>query len=104
MPNPITLTEPEDQFLQSILTERYQNDCIRSLEGPLFLSLLNQVKTWPAAITFTEQEDRRLQVLLEGLVELLTPYPYPYSPLTFGQDTQQLSIIKSILTKLEAAR
>ena len=104
MLNPIDLTETQNRFLQEIFTEIYQNDQVRSLEGPLILSILDKVKTWPAPLVLTEQEDRRLQVQLEQFVEIATPYPYPYYPTTFGQDTRQLSIVKGLLKIMEDAR
>ncbi len=104
MANPITFTEPENRFLQELFTEIYQNDQVRSLEGPIILSIVNKLEVWPSSPTFTEQENRRIQYQLESLVELLKPYPYPYSPLTFGQDTQQIQIIQSASAKIQAAQ
>lgn len=103
MPGPISLTETQNRFLQEIFVEIYQDDCVRSLEGPLILSILNKVKAWPTPLQLTEQEARRIQYQLEKFDEIAKPYPYPYYPTTFGQDTQQLTVIDGILAILEAA-
>lgn len=104
MPSPISFTENENRLLQSTFTDIYQDDCVRSLEGPLIYSILKLLEQWPVTPTFTEQQSRRVQYQLEKYVELLKPYPYPYSPLTFGQDTQQLQIIQSALDKVKAGQ
>lgn len=104
MLNPINLTEPQNRWMQEIWTELYQDDRVRSLEGPLMLSILDKVKTWPAPLVLTEQEDRRIQYQLEQFVEVMKPYPYPYYPTTFGQDTQQLDLVSGILKIMEDAR
>lgn len=103
MPNPITFTEIENRNLQEILMEMYQNDQVRSLEGPLFLAIIAKLEIWPTAPTFTETENRRLQVIYEGFTEQLGTYSAIFSPLTFGQDTRQLSLTKCILKKIKAA-
>lgn len=104
MAHPITFTETENRNLQQIILERYQDDRIRSLYGSELNSILHKLEVWPSPTTFTEQESLTIQYQYERLVEILTPYPYPYSPLTFGQDTQQLVIIKSILAKVKAGQ
>lgn len=104
MPSPINFTETENRMLQSIFRELYENDEYRSTEGPLLLGIVNKLETWPTLLTLTEQENRRIQYQYESFAEIITPYPYPYSPQTFGQDTRQLSIVKSILTKVVAAQ
>lgn len=81
----------------------YQNDQIRSIEGPIILSILTKLETWPIAPVFDYIENRRMQVQFEGFIELVKPYPYPYSPLTFSQDTRQLTLIQSIFAKVLAA-
>lgn len=81
--------------------QMYENDQIRYYEGPIILGIVNKLETYPAAITFTEQENRRIQVEMEAGQELLTPYPYPYDPLTFRQPTQQIEILSCILFKLK---
>jgi hypothetical protein len=100
----ITFTEPENRMLQSIFMDIYQDDSVRSLEGDLILSIVKLLEVWPVAPTFTEQQSRRIQYQMEQFTEILTPYPYPYSPLTFGQDTRQLTLIKSVLAKVKAAQ
>lgn len=99
----IVFTEPENRFMQQNFLEMYQDDRIRSLEGPIILGILKKFEAWPTAPLFTEQENRRIQVFLETSDEVLEPYPYPYTPQTFGQDTHQIVLIKSILGKLKIA-
>lgn len=101
---PITLTEPENRTLQEFFVEIYQNDQVRSLEGPLILSILNKLEAWPIDLVLTGQENLRIQYQFEKFEEMLTPYPYPYSPLTFGQDTHQLVLIQSVMSKLKVAQ
>lgn len=103
MPTPINFNELENRMLQSQFRSIYENDCVRSLEGPLILGILNKFETWPAEVTFTEQEDRRVQVEMEQYIEIMKPYPYPYSPLTFGQPTEQMQICYGVLQKLKQA-
>lgn len=103
MPTPITFSAPENGMLQSQFRTIYEDDRIRSVEGAIILSILNKLEAYPVAPPFTEQEERRIQYQMEQFIELLKPYPYPYSPLTFGQDTRQLQLIQSVLAKIEAA-
>lgn len=90
-------------MLQSQFRTIYEDDRIRFYEGPIILSILNKLQDWPAPPAWTEQEQRRVQYQMEKFIELLKPYPYPYSPLTFGQDTRQLTLIERVLYKIEAS-
>lgn len=103
MPFPIRFSEQENAMLQSIFRTIYEDDRIRFYEGPIILGILNKLTEWPTPPGWTEQEQRRVQYQLEKFIELLKPYPYPYSPLTFGQDTRQLTLIERSLEKIEAA-
>lgn len=67
-------------------------------------SIISKLEVWPVPVTFTEQESQALQVKLVEFFEVVKPYPYPYSPLTFSQDTQQLSLVQSILAKVKAGQ
>lgn len=101
MPTPILFSEPENRMLQEQFREIYEDDRIRSVEGSIILSILNKLEAWPIPPPFTEQEERRLQYQMEKFIEIMKPYPYPYSPLTFGQDTRQLQITQCVLKKIK---
>lgn len=103
MPTPIIFCPAENEMLQSQFRTMYEDDRIRSVEGSIILSILNKLEAYPIPPPFTEQEERRIQYQMEQFVEMLKPYPYPYSPLTFGQDTRQLQLIQDVLAKIEAA-
>jgi hypothetical protein len=100
----ITFTESENRFMQSIFRTLYEDDAIRSLEGALILSILKKMETWPIAPSLTSKENNRIQYQLEKFIELMKPYPYPYYPTTFGQDTRQISVVQSIMTKIKVAQ
>lgn len=97
----ITFTALENEFLQSTIMTLYQDDYYRSFEGDLLRSILDLLEP-QVPIDFTEKQNRRLQYQMEKFLETAFPYPYPYYPTTFGQDTHQVSIIKSIQAKLIA--
>jgi hypothetical protein len=101
---PITFTDQENSFLQTVVNTMYQDDEVRTYEGPLILSILTLLEAYPTPPVFTEQQTRRLQVMLETFIEAATPYPYPYYPTTFGQTTTQLVICHSVLAKVQAAQ
>lgn len=86
------------------MTEIYQDDERRYYEGPLILSILNIVKSYPADAVFDEKQNRWLQYVMEKFNEIATPYPYPAYPTTFGQDTRLIGIIRSVQAKLKAAQ
>lgn len=90
-------------MLQSQFRTIYEDDRVRSLEGALILSILNKLEAYPTPPAWTEQEQRRVQYQMEQFMEMLKPYPYPSSPLTFGQNTRQLTLIERVLYKIEAA-
>lgn len=99
----ITFTAKENGFLQSAINTLYQDDYYRSFEGDLLLSILKLLEP-QVPVVFTEKQNRRLQYQMERFLEISLPYPYPYYPTTFGQDTRQLTVIKSIQVKLIAAQ
>lgn len=103
MSTPIVLTEQENRFLQSIFMEMYQSDRLRSYEPDLLLSLVQAFETWPAPLNLTEQQNNRVQWQLQKFQEIMKPYPFPYYPTTFGQDTRQLGVVNSIMDKFKAA-
>lgn len=90
-------------MLQSFFRTLLEDNRIYFYEGPLITSILNKLSAYPTPPPWTEQEQRRVQWQMEKFIELLKPYPYPYSPLTFGQDTRQLTLIERVLEKIEAA-
>lgn len=92
-------------MLQSMLLEMSQNyQTLQYYPDGFLTGILAKLEVWPIAPTFTEQENRALQVLFEGFDEAVKPYPYPYSPLTFSQDTRQVVLVESILAKVKAAQ
>ena len=102
MANPITLTETENRLLQSIFREIYEDYRLRSVEPDMLLSLVQAFETYPAPLVLTAAQTNRVTWQLQKFVEISRPYPYPYYPTTFGQDTRQLRVIESIIVKLGA--
>jgi len=80
----------------------YENDQIRSLEGPLILSIVNKLETWPLDLSLTEQENRRMQVQLESFYEIAKLSPRPCYPTTLNLNSTQANLIIQIQSKLEA--
>lgn len=90
-------------MLQEMFIELSQDAQRRQYYELVYQSIINKIEAWPAPVLFTEQENRAIQYLYEGFVELLKPYPYPYSPLTFSQPTMQVEICFGTLHKLKQA-
>lgn len=103
MPYPIQFDQAENALLQSQFRTIYEDDRVRSLEGPIILSILNKLEVWPEPPAWTEQEQQRVQYQMRQFIDLLKPFPYPSSPMTFGQDTRQLTLIEMVLEKIEAS-
>jgi hypothetical protein len=101
MPKPINFTPRENGMLQSQFRTLLEDGEIRYYEGALIQSILTKLELYPTPPAWTEQEQRRVQYQMEKFMEMLKPYPWPYSPLTFGQDTQQLNLIMAVLTRIE---
>lgn len=100
---PITFTEIENRNLQEIFIELSQDATRAQYYQAVLPSIISKIEAYPASVLFTEQENRAIQYLYEGFAELLKPYPYPYSPLTFQQPTVQMEIVFRILHKLKEA-
>ena len=100
---PISFTEQENRHLQSVLTNVRQ-DAQQYQYYPGSDSILSKLETWPASVVFTEQESRQLQTLYFHCQEVAVPFqPLQARDLTFGQPTETIHIVESILMKLEAS-
>ena len=99
---PINLDEFENRALQSMFTE-IKMDAQRRQYYPNCLDILTKLEAWPSPVILTEQENREIQYLFEGFLEVCKPYPYPYSPLTFSQPTVQVELCYRVLYKLKQA-
>lgn len=106
MPTPITFTAEENRMLQSQFRTMYEDDSIRSIEGPIILSILQKIEAYPTVPVFTEQEERLIQYQMEQFIEILKPYLYPFTYPTvpvIGQESVQLQLVESVLAKIEAS-
>jgi len=69
----------------------------------VYPSILNKLEAG-MTVTFTEQEARVVQTLYQHFRNLCLPFPVLQArEMTFGQDLRQYYLVKSILTKVEAA-
>lgn len=107
MPSIITFTSEECEFLQEIVNEMYQDDSIRSLEGPLIHGILVKLQTAgnPPSVTFGSIENERIQYMTaamnDQLAGVITPTFIPFIPLVDSMKEQR-GLIHSIQLKLMA--
>lgn len=97
------MTQDERLFLQDLINEMYQNDSIRSLEGPLLHGILVKLEQASGTLsaTFESKENERIQYMLEQMYEIAGPWPVPYIP-SQCRNTYQLELISSLRLKLQA--
>ena len=100
---PISFDERENRALQSLLMEIKMDAQRRQYYEPFILDIIGKLEVWPEPIMLTEQENRALQSLFFSFEELVKPFPYPYSPLTFAPSTVQVELCYNILQKLKWA-
>lgn len=107
MASAIVFTTDERSFLQEIVNHTYQDDCTRSLEGPLIHDILSKLESASTSLVVTLEsiENERLQYMMEQALECMTelrnPILLPLIPMQWPDTLRtERDLITSIQVKL----
>lgn len=109
----ITLNQKESSYLQTLINTRFQDSCLRDVEGPLQTQILSLLEP-EVTVSINAQQNGYLQTILQEAYEVSArivsitggaPARKPYTPYANQNNNNfnLLQLITGILNKVIAA-